>query len=189
MGTRPGRPVAYKSSDDDHDGATPAPRKPSRNRRNSKPISTAATNNRLYCRALKTSWASTICTLIALRILPPQRAMADRQQSQDDPVRTLTGHSLHSFLSSRLIRNTARRTARSSSLVSVLPVLTSSPIRNCHFQMPGLRLVRPYSPHPCKSWEFSVRDTSRDSINLGENRICICSKLIIFQIRPLLNSK
>jgi hypothetical protein len=45
------------------------------------------------------------------------------------------------FFSSRSMRNCARRIASRLILVSVLPVLTSSPIRNSHFQMPGVAVV------------------------------------------------
>src|ERR1700751_2573399 len=41
------------------------------------------------------------------------------------------------FFNSRSIRDCTRRIASRSILVSVLPVLISSPILNCHFQTPG----------------------------------------------------
>ena len=74
-------------------------------------------------------------------------------------------------LSSRSILNWTRRTASSNSLASVLPDLTRSPIRNCHFQMPGVSdLVSLYSTplwfmgnlphgHQCeRNWKVPVSD-------------------------------
>ncbi len=50
--------------------------------------------------------------------------------------------------SSRSIRNCTRRTARRSILVSVLPVLTLSPILNCHCQMPGIAVFATVNSMP-----------------------------------------
>ena len=50
-------------------------------------------------------------------------------------------YSRSAFFNSRSIRSWTRRMASRLSLASVLPAMTLSPMRNCHFQMPGATAV------------------------------------------------
>ena len=57
-------------------------------------------------------------------------------------------------VSARLIRSCTRRAANRSMFVAVLPVVTSPPIRNVHFQMPGSTFRTEYSIPRCSNCNF-----------------------------------
>ena len=85
-------------------------------------------------------------------------------------------------VSARLIRSCTRRAANRSMFVAVLPVVTSPPIRNVHFQMPGSTFRTEYSIPRCSNIAISLR-INRDpawhgalaaSIQNGADRRLVC---------------
>jgi hypothetical protein len=86
---------------------------------------------------------------------PDEHGNSARPGSIGDDYRPKRSRSV----SARLIRSCTRRAARRSMFVAVLPVVTSPPIRNVHFQMPGSTFRTEYSIPRCSNCNFPFEST------------------------------